>query len=220
VTFLLAVGPFVRLPFNTAGNLFIGALSSLYAMAFAVALVVAWRYESVGGWMALVVAVAFKVWFAIQWRHLPLGAFDLLLLPPALLFLLSSSLHGVIGKAQTPEPHVDGNPTPQTKPRRFFALPRTSLGWWSLLIGTGFFLFMRLFWMQANSPGRDRSTFFSDPINAGCLIGAFAAPIVGMIVAWVAIIWNRERSLLLVPLLLLGLFALLWALAVMSGANA
>ena len=41
-----------------------------------------------------------------------------------------------------------------------------------------------------------------------------------MTVAFVAIIWKRERSLLLVPLLLLGLFALFWALAVLSGANA
>lgn len=115
---------------------------------------------------------------------------------------------------------TEGRQTKPTKPRRFLALPRTELGWWALLIGTGFFLFMRLFWMQSGSPGRDRSTFFSDPINAGCLIGAFGSPIVGMILALVAIIWKRERSALLVPLLLLGLFALLWALAVLSGANA
>ena len=41
-----------------------------------------------------------------------------------------------------------------------------------------------------------------------------------MIVALVAIIWKRERSLLLVPLLLLGLYALVWAVAILSGANA
>ena len=115
---------------------------------------------------------------------------------------------------------MDGGQVLPTNPRRFFALPSTSLGWWALLIGTGFFVFMRLFWMQANSPGRDRSTFFSDPINACCLIGAFAFPIVGMIVAAVAMVWKRERSIFLVPLLLLGLFALLWAIAVALGANA
>ena len=69
VTFLLAAGPFVPLPFNIAGRLFIGALSSLYAMGFAVAFVVAWRYESVGGWIALGSARG------IQGRvHHPMGA--------------------------------------------------------------------------------------------------------------------------------------------------
>ena len=220
VTFLLAAGPFVPLPFNIAGRLFIGALSSLYAMGFAVAFVVAWRYESVGGWIALGSAVAFKVGFTIRWGHPPVSPFDLLLWLPAILFLLSSFLHGAIGKAQTPELGVGGGSAAQTKPRRLFALPRTSLGWWSLLIGTGFFLCMRLFWMQAGTPGRNRSTFFSDPIDACCLIGALGLPIVGMVVALVAIIWKRERSLLLVPLLLLGLYALVWAVAILSGANA
>ena len=220
VTFLLAAGPFVPLPFNTAGKLFIGALSSLYAMVFAVAFVIAWRYEWVGGWVALASAVAFKVWFTVRSGHVPVSPFDLLLWLPAILFLFSSSVHGAIGKAETQAPDVESHPTRQGKPRRFFALPRTSLGWWSLLIGTGFFLFMRSFWMQAHSPGRDRSTFFSDPINAGCLIGALGSVIVAMLVALVAIAWKRERSLLLVPLLLLGLYALVWALALLSGANA
>ena len=218
--FLLAAGPFVPRPFNPAGAFALSALSSLDAMVFAVALVIAWRYESVGGWIALVSAAGFKVWFTIRWGRLPLGLFDLLLWPPAILFLLSSFFHGTVGAAQTQEPSADGNPATRTKPRRFLALPRTNLGWWSLLIGTGFFLFLRLFWMQAGAPGRDRSTFFSDPINASCLIGAFASPMVGMILALVAIVWKRERSLLLLPLLLLGLLALLWALAVLSGANA
>jgi hypothetical protein len=80
-----------------------------------------------------------------------------------------------------------------------------------------FFVFMRLFWHQAVRPGRDRSTFFSDPINAACLIGALISPIAGSIVALVAIIWKRERSLLLVPVLLLGLFALLWTLGAVFG---
>ncbi len=218
-TFLLAAGPFVPLPFNIGGNAFMLPLSSPYAMAFAIAFVVAWRWESVGGWIALVSAVAFKVWFTIRVGHLPLGSFGLLLWPPATLFVVSSHLLGAIGEVQTQESSVERNPAPQTMPRRFFALPRTSLGWWSLLIAPGFFVFLRLFWMQADSPGRNSSTFFSDPINACCLIGAFGSPIVGMIVALVAVIWKREWSLLPLPVLLLGLFALLWALAVLSGAN-
>jgi hypothetical protein len=49
-----------------------------------------------------------------------------------------------IGKAQTPEPSLHANQTQQTKTRRVFALPRTNLGWWSVLIATGFFVCMRL----------------------------------------------------------------------------
>jgi len=217
VTFLLAAGPFVRLPFNL-GNLLI-SFSSLSAMAFAVALVVAWHWERVGGWIGVGSGVAFIVWFTIRSRHLAFGPFDLLFWTPVALFLVSASLHRTIETTRGAEPDAGGTSTPQTKPRRFFALPSTELGWWSLLIGTGFFVFMRLFWMQANAPGRDHSTFFSDPINAACLIGAFISPIVGLVMSLAAIIWQRERSIFLVPLLLLGFFALLWALAVMSGAN-
>jgi hypothetical protein len=188
-------------------------------MAFAVAFVVAWRWERVGGWIALVSAVAFKAWFTIRWGHLAVGAFGLLFWPPTILFLVSSSLHKAVVKAQTPESNAASTQTTPKKPRRFFALPRTSLGWSSILIATGFFVFMRLFWMQAGSPGRDRSTFFSDPINASCLIGALGSPIVGMIVALVAIIGKRERSLLLVPVILLGLLALPWVLAGIFGGN-
>jgi hypothetical protein len=221
VTFYLAAWSFLPGQVNVAGNPFLGLLTTPYAMAFAVAFVVAWHWERVGGWLAVAGGVAFKVWITIRTGYLAAGALEtLLFLVPAILFLLASSRPAAIGTVATPEPNAAGAGTPSRKPRRFFALPRTNLGWWSLLIGTGFFLFMRLFWMQAGSTGRDRSTFFSDPINAGCLIGAFGSPIVGMIVALVAVIWKRERSLLLVPLLLLGLFALLWGLAVLSGANA
>ena len=47
-----------------------------------------------------------------------------------------------------------------------------------------------------------------------------SSAIVAMILALIAIIGKRERSFFFIPLLLLGLFALLWALAVMLGENA
>jgi len=43
--------------------------------------------------------------------------------------------------------------------------------------------------------------------------------IVGLILAFVALIWKRERSLLLVPVILLGLVALLFAVAAVGGGN-
>ena len=215
VTFLLAAGPFAPWRPNIGGNAFM-FMSSPCSMVFAIGLIVACKWESVGGWIALVSAVGLKVWFTIRLGgHLPVSRFDLFLLPPPVLFLLSSVIHG----PQAQESASDDPPTRPGSTRRFLALPRTSLGWWSVLSATGFFVFMRLFWLQAFRPGRDRSTFFSDPVNACCLIGAFGSPIVGMIVALVAIIWKRERSLLLVPVILLGLLALPWVLALLAGGN-
>jgi hypothetical protein len=155
-TFLLAAAAFIPVRFNVAGNPFLGLLNSPYAMALAVAFVVAWHWERVGGWIALAGAVAFKVWFTIRWGHLAVGVFDLLFWLPAILFLIASARPVAIGTA----PDVAGTQTPPKKPRCFFALPRTSLGWSAILIATGYFVFLRLFWVQANSPGRDRSTFF------------------------------------------------------------
>lgn len=220
LTFLLAGSAFIPHGVNVDRLPLMAVFSSLYSMAFAVAFVVAWHWERTGAWIALLSAVAFKFWFSIQWGHLAVGLFDLIFWIPAILFLTAASFHGTIGPALGPASEGNVNPGLPTNPRRYFALPRTNLGWVSLLVGAGFFLFLRLFWMQAGRPGRDRSTFFSDPINATCLIGAFATPIIGMLLALVAIIWKRERSLLFIPLLLLGLFALFWAIAVLSGANA
>ena len=91
---------------------------------------------------------------------------------------------------------------------RFLALPRTGLGWWSVGLAAGFFVFMCLFFLQVHSPGRDRSTFFSDPINALLLIGASASGIGGGLVALFAVFLKRERSFILVPIVLLGLLVL------------
>ncbi len=103
--------------------------------------------------------------------------------------------------------------------RRFFGLPRSALGWWSVWVAFGFFVFMTLFWQQAGRPGRDRSTFFSDPVNAACLIGAFGSALVGMLLAVVAMVWKRERSWAMYPVILSGLHALIWTVAALGGGN-
>ena len=100
---------------------------------------------------------------------------------------------------------------------RFLALPRTGLGWWSVGLAAGFFVFMCLFFLQVHSPGRDRSTFFSDPINALLLIGASASGIGGGVVALFGVFLKRERSFILVPIVLLGLFVLLFTLGEVGG---
>lgn len=112
---------------------------------------------------------------------------------------------------------MDDKQEPKKSAPRFLALPRTGLGWWSVGLAAGFFVFVWFFWLQANSPGRDRSTFFSDPINALLLIGASASGIGGGAVAVVAFFLKRERSFILVPIVLLGLFVLLFTLGEVFG---
>jgi len=74
----------------------------------------------------------------------PLSLFGLLFWLLAILFRLSSWLHGAGRKAKNPVTNGDAGQTQTKKPRHFFILPSTDLGCWSLLIGTGLFLFMRL----------------------------------------------------------------------------
>jgi len=216
----LAAGVLIPRPERLLGQGVIAALSTPVAMAFAVGFVIAWHWERIGAWAALASGAGLIAWLSIRAGGLALSARDLLFVAPALLFLFSSFLCARTADSVAQLSGMATQPRQEKKWRRYFAPPRSDLGWWSLIIGAGFFAFMRLFWMQAFSPGRDRSTFFSDPINAACLIGALGSAIAGMVLAVAAIIWKRERSLWYVPLLLLGFFALFWSLAVLSGANA
>lgn len=103
--------------------------------------------------------------------------------------------------------------------RRYLTIPRTALGRWSLALAAGFFVFMFLFFQQANAPGRDRSTFFSDPINAALLVGAALSGIGGGVAALLAVGLRRERSLLLLPVVLLAAVVLLFSLGEILGGH-
>ena len=210
---LLCLGPLFSWTTRLSGS---GFLGSPYALVFAAALILAWHRETLGGSIALGIAVICTAWAIIEWKHFVLTTLDLLVWPPPLLFLIARFFHGSQSESPAPVPVVDAAASAQFK-RRFFALPSTRLGWWSLGITAFFFVFMRLFWLQAFLPGRNRSTFFSDPLNAFCLIGAFASPLAGTILALIAAVWKRERSLFLVPVVLMGLISLMWTLAALFG---
>jgi hypothetical protein len=64
--------------------------------------------------------------------------------------------------------------------------------------------------------GRDRSTFFSDPIMAFALIGTAATAIVGGLAATISL-FRRERSLLLLPVLVWGGLVLIFTLGELGG---
>ena len=87
--------------------------------------------------------------------------------------------------------------TPRTRERRYFALPHTTLGRWSLALAALFFVFMTVFYAMAFGGVASGSDSFLDqwPLwgsiipAAACGIGAFA-------VGLVAIVARGERSLL------------------------
>ena len=102
--------------------------------------------------------------------------------------------------------------------RRLFWTPSTRLGWWSIGLALGFFVFISLFVLQEFRPGRDRSTFFSDPVNAFTLLGAAACAITAGVTGALGIFWKRERSLLVFAALFLGALALFFTIGELGAA--
>jgi hypothetical protein len=88
--------------------------------------------------------------------------------------------------------------------RRFFWVPGTLLGWWSLALALGFFMFLKLVFVWGDQPGHDRSTLFSDPIMALTVLAAGACGISAGMTSGLGIFRKRERSLLVFATLALG----------------
>ncbi len=84
-----------------------------------------------------------------------------------------------------------------TKAGRFYAVPHTQLGWWSVALGT---LFTALFLLVVN-----RVIHFPGFLTMTLGVGAG-------IVTLIAIIGKKERSWLVWLMLVPGLFAILFAL--------
>lgn len=100
--------------------------------------------------------------------------------------------------------------------RRLFGWPATALGRTAtgLAVLSLGFLWSVFWWGEHTS--RNHSTFFSDPIMAFTLIGTAATAIAGGLAAAISL-FRRERSLLLLPVLLWGAFVLFFALGELGG---
>jgi len=96
--------------------------------------------------------------------------------------------------------------------RRILDWPSTRLGWWSLGFLIGFFVFFSLFFLLVDSGQRGGETFFSNPWLAMSMLIAASSAILGGITAVVAVFGRRERSLLSILALLIGLFVLAFVL--------
>jgi len=103
--------------------------------------------------------------------------------------------------------------------RSLFGWPATPLGWSAaaLAVLSLGFLWSVFRWGEWGAQhGRDRSTFFSDPTMAFTLIGTAATAISGGLAAAISL-FRRERSLLLLPVLVWGALVLVFTLGELGG---
>lgn len=113
----------------------------------------------------------------------------------------------------TDKDYSTGAPVPK-KPlwRLILNWPGTRMGWWS----TGFFLafvaLLILFYALVGSGQRGGETFFSNVYLALSILAAGASAIVSGILAGIAVVRNRERSLLAFLAILLGLLVTIFVM--------
>ena len=99
----------------------------------------------------------------------------------------------------------------------FLGPPRTRAGWLSVGLAGGFFALFAAWLAYSNATPVARPTFFSDPIHAVLLLAAVASAESGLIVGVVTVLRGRERSLALLPGLLLGVVVLLLTIGEIRG---
>lgn len=99
----------------------------------------------------------------------------------------------------------------------FLGLPRTRAGWWSIGLAFGFVVLFAAWFAYIKGIRKDRPTFFSDPVHVILLLSSVASAVSGLVVGVVAVARRRERSLAILPGLLLGLLVLFWAFVELTG---
>jgi hypothetical protein len=101
----------------------------------------------------------------------------------------------------------------------FLGVPNTSVGWWSIYL---MLMFLGLFggWIAyVWATPIARPTFYSDPLHAALLLGATVAGLGGGVVGVLAFVIGRERSLLILPSIIVGGLVLFVVIGTMAGLN-
>ena len=96
--------------------------------------------------------------------------------------------------------------------RHILGWPSTRLGWWSVGLSVGFLFFFCLFQTLVASGQRGGETFFSNPWLALSILPAAGSAIAAGVAAIGALFWRRERSILSVMALFLGLIVAIFVL--------
>jgi hypothetical protein len=108
---------------------------------------------------------------------------------------------------------MNGRPALPGRKPAFLGWPRTRAGWWSIGLAFGFFPLFAAWLAYVRATPRPRPTFFSDPVHAAILLASVASAVCGLIIGLITLARGRERSLAILPALLIGLIVLLLTFA-------
>lgn len=100
-----------------------------------------------------------------------------------------------------------------TRRVRFLGLPTSGIGWSAVGLSLCFFLFLSVFYALLAAGQKGGTHFFHNPRLAYSLLAAAASAVCAGIVAVAAMIRRRERSIVLVGVLLLAGFVILFGVA-------
>ncbi len=100
---------------------------------------------------------------------------------------------------------------------RVFGFPRTSSGWWAILLEVGFIILVTLFRVLVAGGQKGGAEFFSNPLLALTMIAAAASGIAGAVFGIISVIRRRERSLLIAVAVILGLLVLTFTIGELGG---
>jgi len=108
-------------------------------------------------------------------------------------------------------PDVPSRLPPPPLWRKIIDFPSTRWGWWSIGLEIAFLVILAIRFTLIASGQEGGRTFFSNPSLAFSLLAAVVAAVAGGVIAFGAMIWKGERSLLVLIALLLGLYVLFFA---------
>jgi hypothetical protein len=98
-----------------------------------------------------------------------------------------------------------------------YVMPRSLVGVWSMMLGVGFVLLETAFFILTAMGQRGGATFWSNPLLALPVVAAGVCGLAAGISATAALTFKRDRAVVLVLPLLLGLFVLVFMIGELGG---
>lgn len=98
-----------------------------------------------------------------------------------------------------------------------YVMPRSRPGVWSVMFGVGFVLMETVFFMLVAAGQRGGATFWSNPLLSLPTVAAAVCGLAAGIGALTALTFRRDRAVVLVLPLLLGLFVLVFTIGELGG---
>ncbi len=105
------------------------------------------------------------------------------------------------------------------EPANIMKWPETRPGTWAIYTILGFFAFMVVFYTLVATGQRGGETFFSNPYLAITILCASASGIASAFLSFWALVFAKDRKLVLAMSLLVGAFVLVFTLGELFGSH-